>query len=80
MLMLSVKMFQVEFSPIVQVHKMQAWTFALQASRKGHWEEFARDRDRFQKRIKETEKAIGYCFSMSHREKLWAYKDSIQIK
>lgn len=71
---------KVKFSSIVQVHKMQAWTFALQASRKGQWEEFARDRDRFQKRIKETEKAIGYCFSMSHREKLWAYKDSIQIK
>ncbi|KAI7802730.1 protein phosphatase 1 regulatory subunit 15B [Triplophysa rosa] len=71
---------KVKFSPIVQVHKMQAWTFALQASRKGQWEEFARDRDRFQKRIKETEKAIGYCFSMSHREKRWAYKDSIQIK
>ncbi|XP_059362332.1 protein phosphatase 1 regulatory subunit 15B [Carassius carassius] len=69
---------KVKFSPIVQVHKMQAWSFAFQASRKGPWEEFARDRDRFRKRIRETEKAIGYCFSLSHREKLWAYKDRTQ--
>ncbi|XP_051953002.1 protein phosphatase 1 regulatory subunit 15B-like [Xyrauchen texanus] len=71
---------KVKFSPIVQVHKMQAWSFALHASRKGLWEELARDRDRFRKRISETEKAIGYCFSPQHREKLWAYKDSIQMK
>ncbi len=56
---------------------MQAWSFAFQASRKGPWEEFARDRDRFQKRINETEKAIGYCFSLSHRENLGAYKDRV---
>ncbi|XP_055029434.2 uncharacterized protein [Misgurnus anguillicaudatus] len=67
---------KVKFSPIVQVHKMRAWTFALQASRKGRWEELARDRDRFRKRINETEKAIGYCFSTSHREKLWAWSES----
>ncbi|XP_048025142.1 protein phosphatase 1 regulatory subunit 15B [Megalobrama amblycephala] len=71
---------KVKFSPIVQVHKMHTWSFALQASRKGPWEELARDRDRFRKRISETEKAIGYCFSLSHREKLWAYKDSVQKK
>ncbi|XP_028813753.1 uncharacterized protein LOC114766756 isoform X2 [Denticeps clupeoides] len=65
---------QVRFSPLVQVHKMQTWSFALQASRKGPWEEFARDRDRFQRRIKETEQAIGYCLSHSHRMKILAYQ------
>ncbi|KAK7152235.1 hypothetical protein R3I94_008533 [Phoxinus phoxinus] len=73
---------KVKFSPIVQVHKMHSWSFALQASRKGPWEELARDRDRFRKRISETEKAIGYCFSLPHREKLrsYNYKDGVQKK
>ncbi|XP_032898745.1 protein phosphatase 1 regulatory subunit 15B [Amblyraja radiata] len=35
--------------------------------RKGPWEECARDRCRFQKRIKETEKCIGCCFTLEHR-------------
>ncbi|XP_048409027.2 protein phosphatase 1 regulatory subunit 15B-like [Stegostoma tigrinum] len=35
--------------------------------RKGPWEEYARDRCRFQKRIQETEESIGYCFTLKHR-------------
>ncbi|OWK52978.1 Protein phosphatase 1 regulatory subunit 15B [Lonchura striata] len=35
--------------------------------RKGPWEEMARDGCRFQKRIQETEEAIGYCLSPEHR-------------
>uniref|UniRef100_UPI00398E8C61 protein phosphatase 1 regulatory subunit 15B isoform X2 n=1 Tax=Pristiophorus japonicus TaxID=55135 RepID=UPI00398E8C61 len=35
--------------------------------RKGPWEEYARDRFRFQKRIRETEEDIGYCFTFEHR-------------
>lgn len=35
--------------------------------RKGPWEEYARDRCRFQKRIRETEGNIGYCFTLEHR-------------
>ncbi|XP_041278565.1 protein phosphatase 1 regulatory subunit 15B isoform X2 [Onychostruthus taczanowskii] len=35
--------------------------------RKGPWEELARDGCRFQKRIQETEEAIGYCLSAEHR-------------
>ncbi|XP_055975044.1 protein phosphatase 1 regulatory subunit 15B [Sorex fumeus] len=39
--------------------------------RKGPWEEFARDGCRFQKRIQETEHAIGYCLTFEHREKMF---------
>lgn len=39
--------------------------------RKGPWEEYARDRCRFQKRIQETECAIGHCFSPQHRRQMW---------
>uniref|UniRef100_A0A3P8STQ3 Protein phosphatase 1, regulatory subunit 15B n=1 Tax=Amphiprion percula TaxID=161767 RepID=A0A3P8STQ3_AMPPE len=66
---------KVQFSPLVQVHVMRTWPFARQASRKGHWEEMARDRDRFRRRIRETEQAIGHCFTHSHREKIQAYLD-----
>ncbi|XP_048827953.1 protein phosphatase 1 regulatory subunit 15B [Brienomyrus brachyistius] len=63
---------KVRFSPVIHVHVMRAWSSALQASRKGQWEEMARDRDRFQRRIAEAEQAIGYCLSASHREKILA--------
>lgn len=66
---------KVRFSPLVQVHVMRTWPFARQASRKGHWEEMARDRDRFRRRIQETEQAIGHCFSHAHRERIQAYLD-----
>ncbi|KAK2842650.1 hypothetical protein Q5P01_012850 [Channa striata] len=66
---------KVRFSPVLQVHVMRTWPFARQASRKGHWEEMARDRDRFLKRIRETEQAIGHCFTQPHREKMQAYLD-----
>lgn len=38
-----------------------------QEDRKGPWEEFARDRCRFQKRVKEVEYSISYCFTPEHR-------------
>ncbi|TDH09931.1 hypothetical protein EPR50_G00091130 [Perca flavescens] len=66
---------KVQFSPLVKVHVMRTWPFARQASRKGHWEEMARDRDRFRRRVQETEQAIGYCFTQPHREKIRAYLD-----
>ncbi|XP_049429227.1 protein phosphatase 1 regulatory subunit 15B [Epinephelus fuscoguttatus] len=66
---------KVRFSPLVQVHVMRTWQFARQASRKGHWEEMARDRDRFRRRVQETEQAIGHCFTQQHRERMRAYLD-----
>ncbi|XP_029791403.1 protein phosphatase 1 regulatory subunit 15B [Suricata suricatta] len=39
--------------------------------RKGPWEEFARDGCRFQKRIQETEDAIGYCLTVEHRARMF---------
>ncbi|PWA24474.1 hypothetical protein CCH79_00011800 [Gambusia affinis] len=67
---------KVQFSPLVQVHVMRTWPFARQATRKGHWEELARDRDRFRRRVADAERAVGYCLSQPHREKMRAYLDS----
>lgn len=68
---------KVQFLPLVQVHVMRTWPFARQASRKGHWEELARDRARFQRRIQEAEDVIGYCLNQSHREKIQTYLASM---
>ncbi|XP_078402518.1 protein phosphatase 1 regulatory subunit 15B [Cetorhinus maximus] len=44
--------------------------------RKGPWEEYARDRCRFQKRIRETEECIGYCFTPKHR---WTVLEKLRL-
>ena len=36
-------------SPIV--HTMYAWDFAYRNARRGHWEQIARDRERFRRKI-----------------------------
>ncbi|ARE67466.1 SWPV2-ORF217 [Shearwaterpox virus] len=38
--------------------------------RKGPWEEIARDRYRFEKRIKETAEMIEFCLSENHRRNI----------
>ncbi|XP_075461711.1 protein phosphatase 1 regulatory subunit 15A [Ascaphus truei] len=60
------------FSPIVTVHRMVAWSYAHRVARKGPWEEHARDRCRFQRRITDTEVAIGSCLEPYHRDNVWA--------
>ncbi|XP_072291524.1 uncharacterized protein [Eucyclogobius newberryi] len=60
---------RVRFSDEVQVHIMRSWLFARQASRRGQWEESARDRERFKRRILETEKILELCLSPEHRER-----------
>lgn len=66
---------QVRFSPLVQVHVMRTWPFARQASRKGLWEEMVRDRDRFRRRVRDAEDAIGRCLAAPHRERMRAHLD-----
>lgn len=63
---------KVRFSSNVTVHRMVTWSYAYRMSRKGPWEEYARDHCRFQKRIAEAEAAIGFCLQPDHREKIWA--------
>lgn len=42
----------VAFNMQPQVYTMHVWQFAYRQARKGIWEEKARDRDRFERRIK----------------------------
>ncbi|XP_073427007.1 uncharacterized protein [Dendrobates tinctorius] len=63
---------KVRFSSKVTVHPIITWSFAHRMARKGPWEVYARDRSRFQRRIAETEAAIGFCLKPHHRENIWA--------
>lgn len=63
---------KVRFSDQVLVHVMRSWPFARQTCRRGPWEEAARDRDRFKRRIQETERVIGHCFSPENRARVKA--------
>ncbi|XP_067875951.1 protein phosphatase 1 regulatory subunit 15B-like [Heterodontus francisci] len=62
---------KVRFSPVVTVHPMIVWDFAYRAARKCLWEQHARDRSRFQRRIAETEAVIGSCLEQRHRRAVW---------
>ncbi|NWU62787.1 PR15B phosphatase, partial [Pterocles burchelli] len=53
------------------LEKVTEYYISSEEDRKGPWEEFARDGCRFQKRIQETEEAIGYCFTPEHRQRVF---------
>lgn len=52
---------------------MHTWDFAYRAARKGEWQEIARDRDRFQQRIRRVAPILNNVLTCNHREKV--YKD-----
>ena len=54
------------------IHFMYAWSFAYRAARMGEWGRCAIDRERFNRRIKDTEQTIMYCFKEEHRKKMYA--------
>ena len=43
------------------------WADDYEAARRGPWEEFARDRDRFERRMHEIADQIGWIFTPEHR-------------
>ncbi|KAM9255523.1 protein phosphatase 1 regulatory subunit 15B [Cariama cristata] len=53
------------------LEKVTEYYISSEEDRKGPWEEIARDGCRFQKRIQETEEAIGYCFTTEHRQRVF---------
>ncbi|XP_058711486.1 protein phosphatase 1 regulatory subunit 15B isoform X1 [Poecile atricapillus] len=58
---------QTKRKKVTFLEKVTEYYISSEEDRKGPWEELARDGCRFQRRIQETEEAIGYCLSTEHR-------------
>ncbi len=57
---------KIQFDDKPIVHHMITWSFAYRAARIGPWEQYARDSDRFKRRIAQIEKQIGHIFLPDH--------------
>ncbi|XP_044303710.1 protein phosphatase 1 regulatory subunit 15A [Varanus komodoensis] len=62
---------KVRFSPVITVHHLPVWDNASQAARKGPWEEMARDRCRFRRRIAEVGAILEPCLDREHQARMW---------
>ncbi|CAH0549624.1 unnamed protein product [Brassicogethes aeneus] len=66
-----------EEEDLCEVHPMVQWAYAYQAARKGPWEVYARDRERFKKRIQNTETILSPIFDQKHRDKIYENRFNI---
>lgn len=62
---------KVSFNLKPVVHVMHTWNYAYRAARKGHWENYVRDRDRFRVRIERASTLLNPVLTPEHREKIY---------
>lgn len=60
------------------VHKMVQWNFAYRAARKGPWEEMARDRERFKRRINCIANVLDPILRSQHRAHVWQERFAVK--
>lgn len=62
---------KVRFNMKPEVHVMLAWDYAYRAARKSEWQVMARDRARFQQRIKRISPILNAVLTPVHRENVY---------
>ncbi|XP_017045175.1 uncharacterized protein LOC108090826 [Drosophila ficusphila] len=62
---------KVRFNMKPEVHVMLAWDYAYRAARKSEWQVMARDRARFQQRIKRISPILNAVLTPIHRESVY---------
>uniref|UniRef100_A0A1I8NP93 Uncharacterized protein n=1 Tax=Stomoxys calcitrans TaxID=35570 RepID=A0A1I8NP93_STOCA len=68
---------KVRFNTKPEVHVMHAWNYAYRAARKGHWEMYARDRERFKMRINRVANILNPILEPEHRLKVYENRFAI---
>lgn len=53
------------------MHEIRAWKYAYREARKGQWEQVGRDRERFEKKIKDLSQTITPILATAHRQRIF---------
>jgi len=61
---------EVTFDSRPTMYVQYVWRFAYQKARKSEWEQYARDRDRFMRRIIERGRILNPVLNERHRERV----------
>ena len=61
----------VSFASTNKICLLSKWSYAYRQARIGHWEEVARDRERFKRRVMNGESLLTPILDITHRDEIY---------